>query len=445
MTTLRAPATFGALLLAACAGGCGNTLMATPVGFDAAGGDPFAHTPAALQTTSVRVFVASNRSTATGPDADVPARHFTNERSQHLHLGTMEVRMGTPGVDWPTLAAVSREERRAQDPPIALEKLEDYGALWSGPTELDPDPLLEPAITERFTREVNAAVAASRDGELYLFVHGFNTTVEDNAAVAAGMFHYLGREGAWVNFEWPSRGSVFAYTTDKNAAAASVRTFRQFISHVARRTDAKRIHILAHSAGAPVAVEALHELRMMPSAESAAKVRDIYRLGRLVLVAPDMDLGEFRDAVYDGTTQVPERVTLYVNSRDKALDIASWITGFARLGQPLGVLTPRQVEFLEADANVDLVDVAGAENRFGSWLGHSYFHEDPWVATDVLLALSTARRPIDRGLHMEGNRKVFHFGHAYPERARVAAAGAEAVPPAAPIAAPAPAPATEHP
>ena len=441
MKTLRALATLGALLLAACAGGCGNTLMATPVGFDAEGGDPFARTPAALQTTSVRVFVASNRGTATGPDADVPARHFTNDRSQHLRLGTMDVRMGRPGADWPTLAKASREDRRGDDPPVTLERIDDFGALWSGPTELDPDPLLEPAITERFTREINAAVAASRDGELYVFVHGFNTTVEDNAAVAAGMFHYLGREGAWVNFEWPSRGSLFDYTTDKNAASASVRTFRQFLSHVARRTNVRRIHILAHSAGAPIAVEALHELRMMHSRESAAQVRDTYRLGRLVLVAPDMDLGEFRDAVSDGTTQVPERVTLYVNSRDKALDLSAWMAGFARLGQPLEELTPRQIEFLEVDANVDLVDVVNAERRLGSWLGHSYFHEDPWVATDVLLALSTARGPLDRGLRMDGNRKVFHFGHSYPERARAAAAGAEAAPPPAPIAAPA----AEHP
>ena len=63
------------------------------------------------------------------------------------------------------------------------------------------------------------------------------------------------------------------------------------------------------------------------------------------------------------------------------------------------------------------------------------------MSTDVLLALSTPRRPLERGLQMDQNRKVFHFGHGYPERARPAAAGAEAVPPPAPI----PSPTPEHP
>jgi hypothetical protein len=107
------------------------------------------------------------------------------------------------------------------------------------------------------------------------------------------------------------------------------------------------------------------------------------------------------------------------------------------------VLTPRQVEFLEDDANVDLVDVAGAENRFGSWLGHSYFHEDPWVSTDVLMTLSTPLHPLDRGLQRDEGRKVYAFGPAYPGRAQDAARKAFPGAGTAPSGTPAPPPLPE--
>jgi esterase/lipase superfamily enzyme len=145
------------------------------------------------------------------------------------------------------------------------------------------------------------------------------------------------------------------------------------------------------------------------------------RLGRLVLVAPDMDLGDFRDAVADGATALPERVSIYVSSRDKALDISSGIAGFARLGRPLDILTPGMVEFLEDDANVDLVDVSRAEAKLGSWLGHSYFRDDPWASTDVLLALGWGAHPLDRGLQRDPKHNVYTFGDSYPDRARTAA------------------------
>jgi esterase/lipase superfamily enzyme len=408
-----------ALLLASLASaGCGNALMPTPVGFDRAGADPFASTTAAERTAEVRVFVASNRK-PTGSAR--PAEHFGTERSQTMRLGTMTVGIGDGALGWPELAALSREDRRGSDPDVRLRSVDDYGGAWTGLRALDPEPGASTQAADRFAAAVEAAMQESGRREVYVFVHGFNTTVADNAAVSASLFHFLGRRGALVQFEWPSKGSVWDYHADKASAAASVRAFRHFIAEVGRRTKADRVHVLAHSAGAPVAVSALHELRLMSAGRPAESARADLRLGRLVLVAPDMDVGEFRDCVADGATALPERVTIYVSSRDKALDFAAWMSDFARLGQPLQVLKPEQVEFLEDDANVDIIDVAAAEAKVGSWVGHSYFHEDPWVSTDVLLALASGAHPVDRGLQRDGTRKVYAFGPEYPDRARAAA------------------------
>lgn len=421
---MRAPASIAATILAAAQWGCAVTLMPTPVGHDLEGGDPFRRTPASMRTVPVAMHVATNRKPLPAGPGDGAARagaRYGNDRGQLLRLGTMHVAFD--GVDgrWDRLVEVSRTDRRASDPPVRLERIEEIGPLWTGPTGLDPDPALDADVTDRFARSIDAQLAASTRKEVFVFLHGFNTTLEDNAALSAQLFHYLGRDGAFVQFEWPSRGSVWDYTADKSSADASVRTFRQFLSHVVRRTRAERVHLIAHSAGAPIAVLAIQQLRLMDAGRSAAEVRSALRLGRVVLVAPDMDLTEFRDAVADGATELPERLTVYVSSRDRALDISAWMASFARLGRPLDALTPAQLEFLERRANVDVIDVAAAERRLGTWLGHSYFHDDPWVSTDVLLALGTGLAPSDRGLRFDDGRKVWAFGEDYPALARAAA------------------------
>jgi len=416
-----------ALLLAAALAGCGNSLMPTPVGFDRAGADPFAQTAEPDRGATVRLFLATNRSVR--KDSGGPSTYFGNDRADELRLGTLDVRIGDDGLGWPELRELSRRDGRDGTPPMRIAAIDDFGPVWTSAAELrtgSAEVGIEAAVRDRFAAAVERQLQDSGLDELFVFVHGFNTDIEGNAAVGASLFHYLGRRGALVQFEWPSRNSVWSYQADKAAAAASVRTFRHLLARLGTGNRVRKVHVIAHSAGAPIAVAAIHELRLMRSADPAPAVREGLRLGRLVLVAPDMDLDEFRDCVADGTTEVPERTTIYVSSRDKALDFSAWMAGFARLGQPLAELTPGRVEFLEDDANVDIVDVAAAEERMGSWLGHSYFHEDPQVSTDVLLTLISGAHPLDRGLQRDGTRKVYAFGTTYPERAREAARRIEA-------------------
>jgi esterase/lipase superfamily enzyme len=79
-----------------------------------------------------------------------------------------------------------------------------------------------------------------------------------------------------MTFEWPSRGSVFDYDIDKAAAGASTRSFRQLVSLIGSRTRARAIHVIAHSAGAPIAVQAIQQLRLMRAHEGADDARDAF-------------------------------------------------------------------------------------------------------------------------------------------------------------------------
>ncbi len=408
--------------------GCAQTLMPTPVGFDTSGGDPFLNTPPSMQTTQLRVLVAADRKPAIhdasrgDPASKSGADFFTSERDGSMQFGVATVEFTSKEPGWDYLVKESRTDDRRSDPVLKMVGYEPLGSLWFGIPALDETPPeAEEAAVTAIAEAVNAGLSASRCKDIYIFIHGFNTSFMDNMTLGAEMFHYLGRDGVFINYGWPSQNSLFDYSADKSTASYSTRPFRLFLTRLAKRSNAERIHILAHSAGAPIAVEALRQLRLMHFSEPNAATRSRYKIGRLVLVAPDMDLGDFENAVADGATAVPERTTIYISSHDKALDISAWIGGFARLGQPMSVLTPKNIAFLNEQEGVDIVDVFLAERMFGSWLGHSYFHDDPWVSTDVLLTLADGMLPAERGLVRDPKASVFTFPADYPAKAAAAA------------------------
>ena len=413
-----------AMLLA----GCAERLMPTPVGFDKSGGDPFLNTPPSMQSTSLSVLVAADRKPAVhdATRGDPPSKSgvdfFTNDRDTSMQFGRATVEFAAHEPGWDYLVQESRTEARRSDPLLKMTGYEPFGSVWVGIPPLDETPPEEEeAAITAFTEAVNAGLSVSRSKDIYIFIHGFNTSFVDNMTLGAEMFHYLGRDGVFINYGWPSQDSVFDYSADKSTASASTRPFRLLLTRLAKRSNVEHIHILAHSAGAPIAVEALRQLRLMHFSEPTAATRSRYKIGRLVLVAPDMDLGDFGNAVADGATAVPERTTIYISSHDKALDISAWIGGFARLGQPMSVLTPKNIAFLGAQEGVDIVDVFLAERMFGSWLGHSYFHDDPWVSTDVLLTLNYGLLPDARGLVRDPKESVFTFPADYLAKAAAAA------------------------
>ena len=415
---------FAAMLLS----GCAETLMPTPVGFDKSGGDPFLNTPPSMQSTSLSVLVAADRKPAIhdATRGDPPSKSgvdfFTNDRDTSMQFGRATVEFATHEPGWDYLVKESRTEARRSDPVLKMTRYEPFGSVWVGMPPLDETPPeAEEAAITAFAQAVNAGLSVSRSKDIYIFIHGFNTSFVENMTLGAEMFHYLGRDGVFINYGWPSQDSVFDYSADKSTASASTRPFRLLLTRLAKRSNVENIHILAHSAGAPIAVEALRQLRLMHFSEPTAATRSRYKIGRLVLVAPDMDLGDFGNAVADGATAVPERTTIYISSRDKALDISAWIGGFARLGEPLSVLTPKNIAFLNAQEGVDIVDVFLAERMFGSWLGHSYFHDDDWVSTDVLLALGHGLLPDARGLARDPQESVFTVPADYPAKAAAAA------------------------
>jgi esterase/lipase superfamily enzyme len=398
--------------------GCGQpTLMPTPVAFED-GADPIAQTPASDRETTGEVFIVTDR-TPSGRTDD-PGRFYSNDRDHGLRVGVATVDLARD-MTWDELHAQALRAKREHEPSLAFSGYEEFGSLWTDIPPLDAASVEDPVVTARFAAALRADLAESELNEIYIFVHGFNTKLLRNTEIAAELHYYLGRRGAIISYEWPSRGSLFKYEADKAAAAYSVRYFRQLMAFLARETDAS-INVIAHSAGAPVAVGGIRELCLMHFDEGTAEVQRRYRIGHLMLVAPDMDLGQFENCIHDEILGVPQKMTIYMSTRDKALSFSAWIFGFARLGEALTELTATNLEFLRHHPGVEIVDVKAAEKHHGSWLGHSYFHQDPWVSSDVIMSLRYDAPPDQRGLVHPAGTPVWGFPADYPQRARSAAA-----------------------
>jgi esterase/lipase superfamily enzyme len=398
--------------------GCAkDSLMPTPVVFDETGLDPFVGLPLPQRTTTTEVFVFADRKPR---GAEVTGEYFSNDRDQALRLGIATVDVGT-GMTWSGLHEESLRSRRRAQPRVKVTTFEPLGPVWTGIPRLDAEASVDHEVADRFLAALKVQLAGSKANDVYVFVHGFNTKFEDNLALAAELHHYLGREGVFLSYAWPSRGSVFKYDVDKASATYSTRYFRLLLTYLGQRLDAHKVHIIAHSAGAPIAVNAIRELCLMHYDEGTKAVQDRYRIGNLVLVAPDMDVGAFENGIKDEIVGVPEQLVVYVSSRDKALDFSRMIHGFARLGSPFTVLGAEDMQFLHEHDNVQLIDVAGAEKDHGSWLGHSYFRDDPWVSSDVLMILRHGAMPQDRGLVRVGDNPIWQFAPDYPQRATEAA------------------------
>lgn len=403
-------------------GGCGSTLqrlMPTPSIVSSGVLDPTVRVPPERQRTTSTVFIASNRHPAAEPHNGEP---FTNSRSHVLHLAASEVTIGGE-IGWEQLAAATRDQKHPHRPVVDVGETESFGVLWTSEPTPDlsaqtvpvPDPLHTEA-TERWLAAINTELAEVEGSDILVYVHGYNTEYRVNTGMAAEIWHYAGRDGVVVSYAWPSQHRLLGYGADKANAAYAVRHLRLLLGFLAERSDARRVHIVAHSAGCPIVVDALRDLRLADSALGEAEVRAKYRIGRVVLAAPDMDLMRFFNARLDGFDDLPERISIYASRTDGALRLSSLLFGDDRLGRSVGHLTEWEQRAVMLFDHTEIVDVSRPEGLLGDFLGHGYYHRDPWVSSDVLLVLEHGLPAEERGLVRNVETGFWEFPDNYLDR-----------------------------
>jgi hypothetical protein len=368
------------------------------------------------------ILFATDRSPATEED---PEQYYRNDRGQVVRLGLAEIQFGKKEFTWKFARDISMLKSRSEDYPVKISSVDEWGIMGSTiPYWFDVSLISEderpPDATDRFANAINAQLAASKKKHVYLYVHGYKVVYENPVLVSAELWHFLGYDGAFIAYAWPSTPSKFAYIKDSDTAAGYARNFRLLLEFVAENTDAEEIHVIGYSNGTRLVLRAIEQLALIHEGESADEIWEQLHLRNVILVGSDLDRGVFGSYMADGILNVSKHLSIYMSPHDKALGVSQFLTRRERLGQlwggkggELGPLARQAL--IDYRDQISFINVSDAEGS-DTGNGHGYFRSSPWASSDVLMTMYYGLTPEQRGLVEQEDLPIFTFPPDYISR-----------------------------
>jgi esterase/lipase superfamily enzyme len=215
-----------------------------------------------------------------------------------------------------------------------------------------------------------SSFARQDNGNIVIYIHGYNIDFERSCRQAAIFQRALGLHDRLILLSWPSDGNMLKYTWDEADLVWSVPHMVQFFEEIAKRAGSAKVDVVAHSLGARGAVQALARIGFSTSAVSI--------VNELVLVAPDMDSDIFRQEL-PLIRRTANRITVYASENDNALKLSHEVHGYPRLGM--------SGEYLTVLQEVETIDLSLIGIRKIS--GHLYHLFNPEVINDLTTLLHT--------------------------------------------------------
>ena len=163
-----------------------------------------------------------------------------------------------------------------------------------------------------------APAGAGRD--VLLYVHGFNQTFETAALDAARLADGIRFRGETMVFSWPSKAKLFDYGYDRESAMWSRDALEQVIFALITVPGGGRVHIVAHSVGTMLTMEAIRQLYD----RNGGAVAD--RIGTVVFASPDIDTDVFSSSVAR-IGPLASKITVITATNDRALAVSRWMAG----------------------------------------------------------------------------------------------------------------------
>jgi esterase/lipase superfamily enzyme len=181
--------------------------------------------------------------------------------------------------------------------------------------------------------------------------------------VATELWHFLGYDGVFIAYAWPSTPDRWAYFADIETAELTAHNLRVFLKYLAQETEAERIHIIGYSAGTRVVINTLLQLALLFVEEDHSSIQDKLRIGHVILVGSDFDRQLFGAYLVDGLLKVPDTLSVYMSKSDRALGLSRWLFRRDRLGQMWQgrQIHPATVDFLRQAENLHIINVTDAE------------------------------------------------------------------------------------
>lgn len=252
------------------------------------------------------------------------------------------------------------------------------------------DPRKHFTIGDLTTLDAGAFVrAANEEGakgqrfrdQAFVFVHGYNVTFEQALYRTAQLAHDLEFDGVPYLYSWPSKGDESGYLYDRDSADRARTYFLEFLGKIAFETNARKIHIIAHSMGTRPLLEALRTEK--------GKLAKKLKIGEVILAAPDIDADVFRD-IAKTIEGASHGVTLYASANDRALKASKAIAG----GRPRAGDVPAAGPLVVP--GIDTIDITQAGPDSFLSFNHSTYAERSHVLSDMWLLLKEGVHPPDK-------------------------------------------------
>jgi len=245
------------------------------------------------------------------------------------------------------------------------------------------------AISETAVDDFWKQMESSSNGRnLTLYTHGFNIDFKKGCKRASLFQKSVGLTGRFLFFSWPADGALISYTHDEADLYWSVEPLRQVMSEMISGFGTGNIDIVAHSLGTRGVMLALVMLAQTEQTEQADKPL----LNQVVLVAPDIDAGVFKQYL-PMIRPLVRNLTIYVSDNDNPLALSRQVHGYPRLGEP--------GEHLDGITGVEIIDISGIAMR--SPTGHIYHIYQKDVVSDLDQLLNEGKAASQRrGLRQTG-------------------------------------------
>lgn len=392
-------------------------LMPAPDIFDNGAWQPFSDTSSIKNDGTIEILYATDREPANEQSKE---KFYQNERGDLLRLGKGEVKLGKGDYTWEEMKHISLLKNRTENLPLQVTGVKEYGILNTTISEIDSPKLqaqksTEPA--EYFASIINAKLANSKHKDIYVYLHGFKVNFENPLLVTSELWHYLGYEGVFIAFAWPSTPSLWAYASDAETAAVSARNLRLFLQFLSEKTTAHEIHIVGYSMGTRLVTKALYSLALIHNGQDKQTIQKQLRIGYVILVGSDVDWGIFGNMLLDGVLNVSRSISIYMSEGDQALGVSKFLLSRERLGQLKKdeKIEKHLAELLLEIEDLNFIDVSDAEGAM-TGNGHAYFRKSPWASSDILVTLAYDLKPMERGLTHTKEKPIWSFPSDYIER-----------------------------
>jgi esterase/lipase superfamily enzyme len=211
--------------------------------------------------------------------------------------------------------------------------------------------------------------------DVLIYVHGFNQSFEQAVLDAARLADGVKFRGETILFTWPSKAALLDYIYDRESAMWSRDALENMLVELIQHPAVANIHLVAHSMGTMLSVEALRQLHARMGGSAALK------FGAIVLAAPDIDIDVFSSSVRR-IGALAERITVLTAANDRALGILNRLAGgVTRVGTA-------EKERLQA-LGLRVID---ASQFGGGGVNHDLFLSNDQVRQQIRRSIDEARR-----------------------------------------------------